>query len=116
MNPIDLLADISRRFFKKHNVFNYRMKKIAALSDQEVISCCHCYCEEYGLTEEWKDFRAETVAQYVYCSYLQEYIDEGVCYDLQMIAGGLIKPTALPDITIDREACMNHCTECQYSL
>lgn len=112
MNPVDLLADISRQFFGKHKVY----KKIADLSDQEVISYCHWYCEEHGLIAEWNAFRTEIEAQHCYCSYLQEYIDEGLCYDLQMIAGGLIKPTALPDITIDHEACMTCCAECQYSL
>lgn len=38
-----------------------------------------------------------------YCIYLKKLIDEGLCYDMQMISEGFIKPSLLPDIDIDKE-------------
>ena len=112
----NLLADISRDFFKMKEVSKYRMKKVSDMTDEEVISSCHSYCEENRLTDEWYGFREKIESEYQYCRYLSEYIEEGLCCDLQMIAGGLIKPSALPEITVDREKCTECCSECRYSL
>ncbi len=56
---MDMLARVSRDFLKSKKVYRYRMKKISDMSDKEVISCCHCYCEENGLMKEWNEVRAE---------------------------------------------------------
>lgn len=116
MNSKKLLAVISRDFLQTQNVRKYRMKKVADMTDDEVIENCHFYCEENSLTGEWNAFREKAESEYRYCSYIEEYIDEGLCYDLQMITGNYIKPSALPKIKIDKEICAKCCFECKYSL
>ena len=51
-----------------------------------------------------------------YCSYLNENIEEGMCYDLQMIGDGYIKEAALPEININKEELNEHCLICKYCL
>lgn len=116
METRKLLADISHRFLLLQNVYKYRMKKIEDMTDDEIISCCHCFCEENHLIKEWETYRNNIEAQYRYCSYLEQYIDGGFCYDLQMIVGGFMKPSVLPELTIDKENCSNHCSKCKYCL
>ena len=112
----NLLADISRQFLKDKNVYRYRTKKVADMTDDEVISNCHFFCEENNLRDEWKAYRKKEESKYRYCSYLEEFIDESLCYDLQMITGNYVKPSALPEIKIDKEDCAKHCFECKYCL
>lgn len=50
----------------------------------------------------------------VYCSYINREIDEGYCYDLQMICNGYIKPSALPESSIDKERLNECCLQCKY--
>ena len=114
--PNKLLAQISRDFFAKHRVHRYEMIKVKEMDDQAVIRYCHWYCEENNLTSEFKKYREEVESEYVYCAYLQEYISAGCCYDMQMIKGGYMKPSALPDIQIDREALEKHCADCKSQL
>ena len=111
-----LLADISRQFLREKKVYRYRTKKVTDMTDDEVISNCHFYCEENNLISEWNEFREKAEAEYRYCSYLEEYIDDGLCYDLQMITSNYIKPSALPEINIDKEKCARCCSECKFSL
>ena len=116
MEPKKLLAIISRDYLQIKKVAKYRMKKVANMTDDEVISNCHFYCEENNLISEWNEFREKAESEYRYCSYLEEYIDDGLCYDLQMITGNYIKPSALPEINIDKDKCAKCCAECKYSL
>ena len=51
-----------------------------------------------------------------FCDYLQQMIEEGDCYDLQMIAGGAIKPSALPEFRVDRRMAREICEQCQHRL
>ncbi len=51
------LAECSRFFLQSKKIYRYRMKKISAMSDGEIIRACHYYVEENGLTEEWDTFR-----------------------------------------------------------
>ncbi len=81
-----LIANISRSFLKTHRVTRYRMKKISDLSDQDMISVCHSYCEDNRLTVEFFEFRNQALSKYRSCGYLEEYIDGDLCSDLQMIA------------------------------
>jgi len=60
-----LLAQISRDFFAKQNIYQYRMKKIKDMDDQSVVRCCHWYCEENNLTKEFKEYREESEAEVV---------------------------------------------------
>ncbi len=113
METKELLAHISHQFLKDQKVNRYRMKKVIDMTDDEVISSCHLYCEENNLNSEWYIYRDKIESQYRYCSYLEEYIDEGLCYDLQMITSGFIKSSALPDIIIDKEKCSAHCSKCK---
>jgi hypothetical protein len=48
-----------------------------------------------------------------FCPYLNEYIDEGCCYDLQMICDGYIKDSALPEIKVDKTELSKHCQNCK---
>lgn len=116
METKNLFTDVSRNFFRTKKVTKYRMKKIADMTDYEVISSCHIYCEENNLVSEWKEFSEKVESEYHYCSYLKEYVDDGLCYDLQMITSNYIKPSALPEINIDKEKCAICCSECKYCL
>lgn len=49
----NILAKVSREFFTKHRVHRYRMKKVSEMDDITVIRCCHWFCEEQGLVEEF---------------------------------------------------------------
>ncbi len=60
-NDTETLAHIARDFFKLHSVIRYRMKKISDMSDKEIISACHSWCEENGLIDKYKNFEK------VYC-------------------------------------------------
>ena len=102
MKPEKLLAVISRQFFIENNVIRYHMQKIEDMTDDEVIQKCHLYCEHNNLTEEWNAFRNKSESEYRYCDYLEEYIDESLCYDMQMITEHYIKSSALPEIKIDK--------------
>ena len=116
MDSKKLLAHISRDFFRDKNVHRYRTKKVVDMDDNEVISKCHWFCEENNLTGEWNIYREKAESNYCYCSYLEQYIDDGICYDLQMITDGFIKSSALPEIKIDKEKCATHCSNCKHSL
>ena len=48
-----------------------------------------------------------------FCPYLREYIDEGCCYDLQMILDGYIKNSALPGIKVDKTQLSKQCQNCK---
>ena len=54
--------------------------------------------------------------QEYYCVYLKKPVDPGLCYDMQMICGGFINPSALPDITLDKEDLFKCCNECKYNF
>lgn len=114
MKGRDLLADISRQFLKDNKVYRYRTKKVDDMTDDEVVQNCHFYYERNNLHDEWLAYREKREAEHRYCSYLQEYIDEGLCTDLQMITGDYIKSTALPEIKIDKEKCTECCEKCIY--
>ncbi len=47
-----------------------------------------------------------------YCPYMKEYIDEGCCYDLQMILAGYVKDSALPEVKVDKAQLSKHCQKC----
>lgn len=67
MNYENLLAVISRDFLKIKKVYRYRMKKVADMTEDEVIRACHFYCEENSLISEWKEFREKEESNY-FCS------------------------------------------------
>lgn len=52
--------------------------------------------------------------QHFYCAYLKKAIDAGLCYDIQMIVTGHIKPSALPNINLEYESLNNCCRNCRY--
>lgn len=111
-----LLADISREFLKKEGVYKYRMKKISDMEDDEVIRACHSYVEEVRLRDKWLAFREKAEEDYNLCPYLNKFIPIGMCYDMQLIADGYIKPSALPELELDRERLSLLCESCQYAL
>ena len=111
-----LLAIISRDFLENKKVCKIKTKKVAGMSDDEVIQNCHHYCEEMRIIEEWKEFREKAESAHRYCSYLEEYIDEALCYDLQMISSDYIKSSALPRHYVDKERCLSCCAQCKYVL
>lgn len=52
--------------------------------------------------------------QKCYCIYLNELVDSGSCYDMQMISNGFIKPEALPNVEIDIEKLLACCNKCNH--
>ena len=116
MEPKKLLASLSRQFLQNKKVFQRNMKKVADMTDDEVISSCHFYCEENQLTAEWNTYREKAESEFSYCPYFEQYIDKGFCYDLQMIIGGFVSPTVLPEVKIDKVQCAKHCATCKYIL
>ena len=50
------------------------------------------------------------------CSYLGRNIDEGLCYDIQMISNGYILPTALSGIEIDKSLALKACETCEHKM
>ena len=111
-----LLAQISRDFFSMKGVYRYRMTKVDEMDDQQVIRFCHWYCEENNLTIEFKKYREKIEAEYVYCSYIQQYVSEGLCYDMQMVKDGFVKSSVLSEIKMDREILQEHCAKCKHLL
>ena len=111
-----LLADISRRFLELHKIYRYRMKKVSDMTPEEVIQNCHSFYEEQKLTDEWRRFRRSIEEELCYCPYLQDYIDPGYCYDLQMVSCGLMEQSALPDIKIELDQLKEHCKKCTHRL
>lgn len=116
MKQINLLAVISRQFLKEHKVHRYRLKKVTEMSDEEVIRYCHWYCEDNNLTDEWADYEEQIESQYRYCTYMEQYIEDAECCDMQMISNGLIKDTSSSEISIDKVKLAEHCSECKYCL
>ena len=116
MDVIKLLAAISRDFLNDKKVIRYRLKKIEDLSDQDVIRVCHWYCEENHLTKEFDSYRQKVESQYRDCPYLQEFIDDEQCYNVQLIANGSIKASALPECPIDIKKASSFCYECKYKM
>lgn len=112
----NLLAEISRSFLKQKQVYRHNMRKVAEMSDADVISFCHAFCEENHLADEWNHFRDSVESQYCYCSCLREFVEPGFCCDMQMIACGYIKETALPEINIDKEQLQKCCKDCIHRL
>ncbi len=111
-----LLANISRDFLESRKVRRYQMKKISDLSDQDVISVCHCYCEDNRLTVDFFKYRNQALSKYRSCGYLEEYIDGDLCSDLQMIASNSIEKSAFLDQPIDREKVRSCCEKCKYQF
>lgn len=111
-----LLAQISREFLQKNNIKKYRNKSIAEMNDKQIITACHWWYEEQDLNDEWWKFRDKAEAEYNYCEYLQEFIEDGLCTDIQMIANEYIKSTALPDRYIDKEKALNFCCNCKFKM
>ena len=111
METRKLLADISRQFFKEHKVYKYRMKKVSEMSDDDVIRYCHWYYEENRLLDEWRAFRESIESNYRYCSYLEEYIDDNRCNDLQMNISGFLSDFNFKG---DIEEIKECCKDCKY--
>ena len=53
----NLPADISRQFLRDKNVYRYRTKKVADMTDDEVISNCRFFYESNDLRDEWTAYR-----------------------------------------------------------
>lgn len=51
-----------------------------------------------------------------YCDYLNQMVEEGDCYDIQMISDGYIKSSAMPDIKIDRRKAQKACEQCLHRM
>lgn len=115
MTQRNLLADISRQFFKEKKIHSFRMKKVTDMTDDEVVKFCHWFCEDNRLTEEFNYFRDKIESQYNYCLYLNKYIEPSSCAQLQIIAEGMIKQSVLYEIK-DKSELKNCCSECPHSL
>ena len=67
--------------------------------------------EEKKIDADFIAFMSTFTAKF--CPYLNEYIDGGCCYDLQMICDGYIKDSALPEIKVDKTELSNQCQNCK---
>ena len=67
--------------------------------------------EEKKIDTDFIAFMSTFTAKF--CPYLNEYIDEGCCYDLQMICDGYIKDSALPEIKVDKTELSKQCQDCK---
>jgi hypothetical protein len=67
--------------------------------------------EEKQMDANFIGFMSTLTAKY--CPYLNEYLDKGCCYDLQMICDGYIKDSALPEIKIDKTELSKQCQNCK---
>ncbi len=76
MTQQQLLAMISRNFFRRYRIYRYRMKKIDSLSDQEVIQCCHWFCEDHRLTEDFSNYRNEIESSFLFDEETGEYTEK----------------------------------------
>ena len=115
MDTRNLLADISREFFKYKKVYSYKMKKVTEMSDSEVISYCHWFCEDNGIVEEFINFRKKTESEYYFCSFMEEFIEPGCCYDMQMFAEGF-EQEGNTESYANKAELKNHCLNCSYGL
>ena len=52
-------AIAARAYFKRHRVFRYRLKKIADMTDSEVVQKCHWWQEENNMVEDYLAFVEE---------------------------------------------------------
>lgn len=108
--------DISRQFFKYKNIHRYRMKKVSDMTADEANRYCHWFCEENNLNGEFDEFISKIKTEHYYCSFLHGYIEQGCCYDMQMIAEGFVKETVLSEIQIDKTNLAECCSACCNSL
>ena len=115
MKARNLLAEISREFFKYKKIYTYRMQKISDMSDEELITYCHWYCEDNCIVGEFMDFRKKIEGEYYYCSYLEEFIEPGCCYDMQMFAEGF-EQQGNTESYANKAELKNHCLNCSYGL
>ena len=106
-----LLAEISRQFLKEHKVYKYRMKKVSEMTDDDVIRYCHWYCEENHLNDEWNSFRNRIESNYKYCCYLEEYINDDRCNNLQLIADNC---SVAANFKVDIDEIKECCKDCKY--
>ena len=67
--------------------------------------------EEKKIDADFVAFMSTFAAKF--CPYLNEYIDEGCCYDLQMICDGYIKDSALPEIKVQKTQLSKQCQKCR---
>ena len=67
--------------------------------------------EEKKIDADFIAFMSTFTAKF--CPYLNEYIDEGCCYDLQRICDGYIKDSALPEIKVDKTQLSKQCQKCK---
>lgn len=49
-----------------------------------------------------------------FCPYLGRNADEGLCYDMQMVANCYITPSVLAEVSIDKKELLENCGRCEY--
>ena len=114
MKAVHLLANISREFLISHGVARYRKKNIADISDEEVISFCHRYSEDERLSDEFFTFCENAKDAYRWCSYLEEFIEDGDCWNIQLIVNEVINSAQYSECHIDIDKATLFCSECKY--
>lgn len=56
-------AHIAREYLRTKKVYRYHLKKIAEMTDDEVIRVCHWWYTEQGLENEYRSFEAERIKE-----------------------------------------------------
>ena len=54
-------AHIAREYLRAKKVYRYHLKKIAEMTDDEVIRACHWWYTEQGLENEYRSFEAACI-------------------------------------------------------
>ncbi len=116
MKASSLTANILREFMKKHGAYKYRGKKVTDMTDAEVFQKCHWFCEENNLNTEHREFVDNALEAYRHCSYLDEFIDESQCLNLQIIACAYKEPSSCFESTINKAECKKCCFKCEYGI
>ena len=72
--------------------------------------------ELFAEVDYQQHFVAPPVPGQHYCPYIQKHMDEGLCYDMQMVAHGYIASTALLEVEIDHNSLLAYCAKCNFCL
>jgi len=55
---------LSREFLKLNKIYSYHMKKVSEMTDSEVSSVCHWYCEENHLIQQWREYERKNLSDF----------------------------------------------------
>ncbi len=114
MEERDLYALLSLMYFKYKNVDSFNSIKVSDMSDSELVTYCHWYYMDNDLYEDFLVFQKKIESEYYYCPYLKEYIEPGLCYDLQIFSEGYVETDGSVNRKDDSAELAVRCMNCCY--